>query len=176
MDFTSKLHLDSYPALAPTRAELSQAGRTVFITGGSGGVGLAIGRSFAEAGVTRLVLVARRAAILAEAKDELEKLSCSKIEILVYSCDVGDLASVRNVWDDLKAKSIDVDVLVLNAAAASTLPQGMAEENLVSKIWSTFEINVLSALQMADIFLKQGPSMGKVRETRVPLFKPKSQG
>ena len=175
MDFTNQYHLDSYPSLSPTRPELSQSGCTVLITGGAGGIGLAISRSFAKAGAARLILVARRAANLAEAKEELEKLSGTNLAVVTYSCDVGDAAGVRHVWDDLEAKGIPVDVLVLNAAVASTTPEGLAEDDLVSKVWSTFEINVRSSLQMTDIFLKQGPKTGKVSgfggsPARIPLL------
>ncbi|KAL1845885.1 hypothetical protein Plec18170_009485 [Paecilomyces lecythidis] len=161
MDFTTKFHCDTYPALSPKRPELSQNGRTVFITGGAGGIGLAIARSFVEAGAARLVLVARRSGNLTEAKYELEKSTSFNVEVLTYSCDIGDSVGVQHIWDDLKAKGIDVDVLVLNAAAANTVPQGLAESDLVSKVWSTFEVNVRSALEMTDVFLKQVRSNGK---------------
>jgi NAD(P)-dependent dehydrogenase (short-subunit alcohol dehydrogenase family) len=166
MDFTTQCHLDTYPTLSPKRPELSQAGRTVLVTGGAGGVGLAIAQAFAEAGAARLVLVARRATKLAEAKEELGRAG---LEILVYSCDIADAAGVRGVWDDLAAKAVGVDVLVLNAAAANTVPRGLAEEDFVDKVWSTFEVNVLAALRMTDIFLKQGPAKGKVRAS--PCFR-----
>jgi hypothetical protein len=37
--FTSKTHRDIYPAIDPTRPELSQAGKVVVITGASRGLG-----------------------------------------------------------------------------------------------------------------------------------------
>ncbi|KAF2026990.1 NAD(P)-binding protein, partial [Setomelanomma holmii] len=143
--------------------ELSQAGRTILVTGGAGGIGLATARSFAQAGASRIVIISRRAEKLADAKKELEALNASSIEVVTYSCDIADMVEVQRVWDDLNAEDISVDVLVLNAAAVCTLPQGLAEDDLVAKVWSTFETNVRSALQMTDIFLKQGSKKGKVR-------------
>lgn len=72
MDFTKTFHLDTHPNISPYRAELSQSGRTIFITGASR-IERAIAHSFAKAGAARLALIARRPDSLSEAKDELEK-------------------------------------------------------------------------------------------------------
>ncbi len=162
MDFTPTFHLDTYPSISPTKPSLLQTGRTIFITGGASGVGLAISRSFVEAGATRLVIVGRRAEILAEAKAELESLTSNSVEILTYPCDIVNETSVENVWKDLKAKSIHVEVLVLNAAIANTTPKGLAEEDLLGRIRETMEMNMFSALRLSNLFLRQGPAKGKV--------------
>lgn len=85
--------------------------------------------------------------------------------MLTHECVISDVARVQHVWAELKTKWISVDVLVLNAAAASTLPQGLKEDDLVGKVWSTFEVNVRSALLMMEVFRKQGPAKGKVGVT-----------
>ncbi len=47
---TTKIHKSVYPAISPSRPALSQAGKTVLVTGASGGIGYAIARAFAAAG------------------------------------------------------------------------------------------------------------------------------
>ncbi|KAJ4346519.1 uncharacterized protein N0V89_010450 [Didymosphaeria variabile] len=158
MDFTKQYHLDTYASISCTQPELSQSGRTIFITGGAGGVGLAISRSFTEAGATRLVIVGRRAKKLAEAKNELLKLAPKPedLEILTYPCDIADSTGSKAVWADLKSKGIEVDVLVLNAAIANTVPNGLDEDDFVDKVWATFDMNVRTNLELTSLFLKQG--------------------
>lgn len=86
--------------------------------------------------------------------------------MLTHECDISDVARVQHVWAELKTKGISVDVLVLNAAAASALPQGLKEDDLVGKVWSTFEVNLRSALlMMMEVFRKQGPAKRKVGVT-----------
>lgn len=46
--FTKTIHKTTYPTIDPARPELSQAGRTVVITGGSAGIGFAIAQGFAQ--------------------------------------------------------------------------------------------------------------------------------
>lgn len=156
MDFTTTCHLDTYPTISPRRAALSQAGRTVLITGGGSGIGYAIAKSFAEAGAARLILLGRRAETLDMAKEELQSTWGSGVEVLTYPCDICNEDGVQQAWHDLEKTGIIVHVLVLNAATASTTPQGLAESHLVSKVWATFVTNVYAPLLMLDIFLKQG--------------------
>lgn len=164
MDFTKSYHLDTYASISCTRPELSQIGRTIFITGGASGVGLAISKSFIEAGASRLIIVGRRAEILEEAKSELLKVAPGawELEILTHSCDIVDSDRMKSLWEDLKSKGILVDVLVLNAAVANTVTKGIVDEDFVEKVWATFDLNVRSNLELTSIFLRQGGS-GKVR-------------
>jgi FlaA1/EpsC-like NDP-sugar epimerase len=74
-DFTRTVHQAPYSKISPTRAELSQAGKTVLITGGGTGIGKAIAKNFVLASAATIILTARRDNVLKEAIAELEKVA-----------------------------------------------------------------------------------------------------
>jgi hypothetical protein len=53
-------HNDIYPAIDPTRPELSAKGKSVVITGGGSGIGPQIARPFAIAGAKDIGIIGRR--------------------------------------------------------------------------------------------------------------------
>jgi 3-oxoacyl-[acyl-carrier protein] reductase len=79
--------------------------RSILVTGGNRGIGLAIARRFAEAGVA--VAVTRRSG---EAPDELAQLG-----VLTVRCDVTDSGSVDAAFHEVEDAHGPVDVLVANA-------------------------------------------------------------
>lgn len=58
----------SYPAIDPTKASLSVASKTVFVTGGGAGIGLATARAFAAAGASIVAISGRTEKTLRAAK------------------------------------------------------------------------------------------------------------
>lgn len=162
-DFTKTVHRTSYPSIDPARPELSQAGRTVLITGGGTGIGLSIGKSFALAGAKRVIIVGRRANVLADAAKEIEsvaKQAGKETEVIHQTLDVTDKAGNAALWSGLKDKGILVDVLVLNAAKFSPL-QPLLDIGS-DEIWSMFEANVHGPLMLSEAFAKQGGDDQKV--------------
>lgn len=156
-DFTKKVHRTSYPSIDPGRPELSQAGRTVLITGGGTGIGLSIGKSFALAGAKRVIIVGRRANVLADAAKAIEgvaKQAGKETEVIHQTLDVTDRAGNAALWSGLKDKGIVVDVLVLNAAKFS--PMSPLLDLGSDEVWSMFEANVHGPLMLSEAFVKQG--------------------
>ena len=142
-DFTPTIHRAPYPTISPARPELSQAGKTVLITGGGTGIGKAIARNFALASAATVIIVARQGDRLSDAATELEKNAKdagSLTEFLTHRCDVTKSAEVTALWTDLAAHGVNVDVLVLNAAKFSN-PQPLFELG-IEEVWSQFEANV----------------------------------
>ena len=85
---------------------------TALITGASSGIGAELARLFA-ADSHNLVLVARRARQLEDLSAELRERD--RVSVRVLARDLSEPASVGDLWDELMAARVQVDVLVNNA-------------------------------------------------------------
>lgn len=96
----------------------SLRGKTVLITGGSRGLGLALAREFARAHC--------RIAICARSEEELENASRSMAtdgtEVLTVVCDVTDPSSVQRLIEMVRSRFGQIDILVNNAGIISVAP------------------------------------------------------
>ncbi|KAL9088706.1 MAG: hypothetical protein Q9159_002957 [Coniocarpon cinnabarinum] len=155
-NFTNTIHNELYPAVAPTRPELSQAGRTVLITGGGVGLGFNIGQAFVRAAASTVIIIGRRPEVLEDAKSRLEeeaKTAGTSTKIIARACDVTDIAQVDALWRMLnKAFHIFVDVLVANAAKPPR-PKPILEAG-IDDIWSVVTYN--PGLLWNEYFESQG--------------------
>ncbi|KAG8165608.1 hypothetical protein KVR01_004160 [Diaporthe batatas] len=155
-NFTRTVHRASYSSIDPSRPELSQDGRTVLITGGGTGIGKSIGKSFAQAGARHVIIVGRRANVLADAAkaiEEVAKQAGKDTKVIHQTLDITDKAGIADLWSGLKDKGIIVDVLVLNATKFSLLAPLL--ELGSDEIWSMFEANVHGPLMLSEAFVKQ---------------------
>ena len=94
------------------------AGKTVLITGGSRGLGLALAHEFGKHGC-RLAICARDAGELARAKRDLEALG---LEVFTSVCDLTDTAHVTQMIADVTAHYGQIDILVNNAGVIEVGP------------------------------------------------------
>lgn len=162
-NFTKTVHRTSYPSIDPARPELTQAGRTVLITGGGTGIGLSTAKSFAKAGAKRVIIVGRRANVLADAAKAIEQVAREAgkdTEVVHQTLDVTDKAGNAALWAVLKDQGIAVDVLVLNAAKFSPLKTLLDLGS--DEIWSMYEANAHAPLMLSEAFAKQGGDGQKV--------------
>ncbi|KAL1617286.1 hypothetical protein SLS54_007839 [Diplodia seriata] len=178
-DLTKKIHRTEYAAISPLNPANSHAGKTVVVTGGATGIGLAIARAFLRASARTVVLLARREEVLGEAAAELRKESGGKSaghdKVLTYAVDITDEDRVNDVFaevrqrinanndddddDDVKptegkaATNHDIDVLVLSATyVAHDLPAlGYSQQSLRA----TFETNVIGNLNAIRAFVPE---------------------
>jgi len=118
-------------AFAATRQLMRSArsidlrGRSVLITGGSRGLGLALARQLADAG-TRLTLCARDAADLERARAEL----AGRADVHVQPCDLRDRSRVEAAVRDAIDRHGALDVLINNAGVIMVAPmEEMTEED-----------------------------------------------
>lgn len=115
------------------------SGRVGVVTGASSGIGAAVARALAAAGM-RVVIGARRRDRLTEVVDSIRLLG-GVAEAVVT--DMRDEAQVERLVDEAAARHGQLDALVNNAAAGfiRTIAEGRTEE------WrATFETNVLGTL------------------------------
>ena len=90
------------------------SGRVALVTGGSKGLGLAMGARFAASGAD-VALVARDAAALDAAAERLRKSARGRVETV--RCDVSKLEDVEAAYAAVNARLGKVDILVNNAGA-----------------------------------------------------------
>lgn len=89
-------------------------GKTILVTGGSTGIGLAAGKRFVEEGA-RLYVTARREAELAVAIDQLGSRATG------IRSDVSDLSDLDRLYDRISADGARLDVVFANAGGGSAL-------------------------------------------------------
>ena len=99
--------------------ELRMDGRVALITGGSDGLGRAMGHRFAESGAD-IAIVARTQKTLDAARDEIVTASGRKVH--AYSCDVSDAGQINETFAAVCADLGRVDILVNNAGISQTGP------------------------------------------------------
>jgi len=152
---TPTYHKDTYPSISPTKPSLTQAGKTILITGGGGGLGFEIARSFAKAGASRIIIIGRRAGLLDEALVKLnQEFRGNTTEFIARQADIASNASISSLWEFLHSQNILVHVLVLNAAhfypnSPDTLSLKQEE------IMEAFNVNVGGNFLMSATFVKQ---------------------
>ena len=106
------------------RSSWSLAGRTVIITGGARGLGLALAREFGAAGA-RLVLLARTEGELVRAGADL---SSRQLKVHLYKCDVTEPSDITDTIDRVMRDIGRIDVLVNNAGIIQMMPFEHAED------------------------------------------------
>lgn len=153
MDFptvTKLTHNAPYPSISPTRPELSVAGKTILITGGSAGVGANVAEAFAQAGSKKIALLGRTLKTLESTAASL-KAAHTALEILTLVADITDKAAVDAAFAKTKATFGHIDVLISNAAYLPDIL--LIKDCPVDEWWSGMEINVKGSLILAQALL-----------------------
>lgn len=98
------------------------AGKVVFITGGSRGLGLALAEEFVRAGA-RVAIAARDGERLAEAEVRLRGLDRSRnAAVMSVRCDVTDPSMVESAIAEVSRALGPIDILVNNAGIIAVAP------------------------------------------------------
>jgi NAD(P)-dependent dehydrogenase (short-subunit alcohol dehydrogenase family) len=125
--------------------EIRLDGRVALVTGGSRGLGFAMGKAFADAGAD-VVLIARRAAELAAARDTI--VASSARRVLAIPCDVADAAQIASAWRQVEVAFGKVDILVNNAGSSR---RGTIETLSDADWQADFDLKVFAALRLARL-------------------------
>jgi NAD(P)-dependent dehydrogenase (short-subunit alcohol dehydrogenase family) len=120
------------------------AGRTAFVTGGASGIGLALGRAFADAGM-RVMLADIEADALAHAVE-----SFASADVRGVVCDVTDAESVAQAAGETFAAFGKAHVLCNNAGVAGG--GGIDAIDLASWRW-VLDVNLMGVLNGLAAFL-----------------------
>ncbi|KAL7946714.1 hypothetical protein V8C42DRAFT_352267 [Trichoderma barbatum] len=147
---TKKWHDDTYPAIDPTRLELTLAGKTAVVMGGGSGIGGPIAQSFAKAGVSRLALIGRRLQVLQDSKAQIAAIN-PQTDVLVIEGDIINGDQIQKAFVTVKSTFGEPHILVNNAAYFDGLVSALRDD--VDTWYRAFEINVKGNLQVIRSFL-----------------------
>jgi NAD(P)-dependent dehydrogenase (short-subunit alcohol dehydrogenase family) len=148
--YTKTFHNKSYPAISPTRPELSTAGKVVLITGGGSGIGPKIANSFALSGATKISILGRTESSLLSTKQELEAQHPA-LKILTFVADITDQPAVQHAFETTKKIFGPVDILIGNAGY---MPDAAPLATTDLDKWMTgLDINVRGNLILYQAFL-----------------------
>lgn len=135
VQLTKTMHRSMYPFLEPSNPSLSVTGKTVLITGASGGIGCAIAEAWTAAGAKGIVITGRRLEALEELKVKLQEMSQEKTKIVVVQADITQEQDVKMLWQEAKKELGNIDVLINNAGS---LTQAKIGEQPPSEWWKDF--------------------------------------
>ena len=145
-EFTKVFRRTTYPTISPASPSNDQSGRTILITGASGGIGFGIAQAFAEAKAAKIILVSRSSERLKEAKRTIKR-GHPNVHVEWLACDCSDPEQIKELWTDL-GHLVFVDVLVLGASA--TQPPQTLDEQI-----SIINFNMIAHLHSFEHFKNQ---------------------
>jgi NAD(P)-dependent dehydrogenase (short-subunit alcohol dehydrogenase family) len=128
-------------------AQVSFRDRTVLVTGASSGIGRETALAFADAGAN-VVLVARRAAVLAKVAAEARKLGA---QALAVAADVTKPESVSECFHKTERRFGSVDVVVNNAGVLIPAP---VVDMRRSDLQRMLDVNLFGALNVMQEAVK----------------------
>lgn len=148
--FTKTLHKTAYQAISASQPLLSARGKTILITGGSAGIGLAIVDSFAVAEAAKIIIIARSAEALAEAKNRIET-SHPSTSVFTFPAPITDLEKIDSIFVQIRARIAEPDILILNAAVNNYPAPTLSIP--ADQVWRDFETNVTANLNLVKNYL-----------------------
>jgi short-subunit dehydrogenase len=143
---------------------------TVLITGASSGIGLELARLFAKDGY-RLVIVARSEQDLTNTATTFS--SEYGVEVIPISKDLFNPEAAFELYEELKAKGITVDVLVNNAGQGV---YGEFVETDIRRQLDIIQLNVSSLVALTYLWLKDVVARGSGRILNVSSIASKAPG
>jgi len=146
MSLTTKSYHESYPAISPTRPELSYAGKTVVLSGAGAGIGRNTVLELAKAGAPIIHIIGRTPKTLKETKSIVEA-KVPSVKIVAHTGSIADAEAMHRVAKEVGPWDVYIANAGLFPAKATT-----ATAN-VSTWWSGYETNVKGSLIQYQAFL-----------------------
>jgi NAD(P)-dependent dehydrogenase (short-subunit alcohol dehydrogenase family) len=130
------------------------AGKTAFVTGGASGIGLALGRAFAEAGMNVMLADIEQDALAIA----VESLRGVGPDVRGVFCDVTDSASVERAAETSFKTFGNIHIVCNNAGVAA----GSGIDNISLDTWHwVLDVNLMGVLHGIQTFLPHIRSHGK---------------
>ncbi|EXJ66467.1 uncharacterized protein A1O5_10619 [Cladophialophora psammophila CBS 110553] len=152
-NFTQIIHKHTYPFI-DSRSKANHAGRAVFVSGGSRGIGKAIAISFAQAGASFIGLGCPDGfgdpPVNVEIENAARQCGRPAPTVLLLHLDVTDSASVAAAAARMQESSSRLDVLVNNAGFMTQALPIVGAGN--DSWWKTFEVNLRGIFLMCKYF------------------------
>lgn len=126
---------------------MKTSGNTVFISGGSAGIGLAIARKLSDAG-NRIIINGRNKERLQNALKELDNAVAIQGDLSVES------ERIR-IASELTSKYPHVNIIVNNAGAAFMNDLSDADNNATEKAYQEINTNYISVIDFTSLVLPQ---------------------
>ncbi len=124
-------------------------GKYALVTGASSGIGADFAKILADAGC-QLIIVARRLERLQEQKKNLQEQYGIQVEVI--SMDLNDPDAPQKLYEEIKNKSIDVEILINNAGVG-------LYGNFVEIEWeqekNMLTLDILNLVHLTKLFAKE---------------------
>jgi NAD(P)-dependent dehydrogenase (short-subunit alcohol dehydrogenase family) len=140
---TKLSHNESYPAISPSRPELSVKRKVVVITGGGSGIGASIAKAFAAGGSTKIAIIGRTETKLLATKHATEE-DFHGTKVLAVPADITNAKQVDDAFLKISQTFGKIDVLVCSSAAMPIPRPILSPDFDVQDWWSTFNTHILN--------------------------------
>lgn len=126
---------------------MKTTGNTIFISGGSAGIGLAIAKKLSTAG-NKIIINGRNEERLQNALKDLENA-------VVISGDLSVEADRIRIAEELKANHPNLNIIINNAGAAYMNDLSNTENNAADKAYQEINTNYISVIHFTSLVLPQ---------------------
>lgn len=119
------------------------AKKTALITGGSKGLGFALGKALTEKDYT-VIITGRHAKQLLEAKKQFHR----NAKVFAVAGDVRDEVHLLELFELIKREGLVIDLLVNNASTLGKLPMPMIMDQPVEDLHLVFHTNLIAPVSL----------------------------
>jgi NAD(P)-dependent dehydrogenase (short-subunit alcohol dehydrogenase family) len=129
--------------------EISLAGRTAIVTGGSKGIGFAVATRFAASGAD-VAIVARTEAALKEAVASIRSTTQSRV--IGVAADVSKAADIQRAYGEVMKAFDKVDIIVNNAGTSQAMPFDKLTDEI---LYDDLELKLFAAVRLIRLVTPQ---------------------